>query len=465
MKFKIPALAMALLAMASGNLPAQTVTLLHDFTNNPDGANPFAGLALAGGTLYGATVHGGTNSAGTVFSVNTDGSSYRLLHVFAGPPDGSAPQAGLVLAGGTLYGAASGGTNAYGCLFSVGTNGGGYKEFYSFNVYSNGTFPGARLVLDGGTLYGTAASDGYGNPGWGTVFSVQTNGSNYKDLYDFSPPHGSPLTNYDGEQPGSGVILARGSLYGAAYGGGTNGYGTIYSVPTNGGSLNVLHTFTNNPDGAYPQGGLIFAGGTLFGTTISGGTNGKGTLFAVNADGSGYLVLHSFLTNGMDGLNPEASLTLVGGTLFGTTRLGGAGGRGTVFSIQTQGANYSVLYDFTNTLDGADPESQLLYSAGSLYGAAEAGGSSIWGTVFRLNLPVLAITGLSVAGTNLVITATNGIAGEFYEVLASSNMSVPPRLWLPVATNILTDGGNFTITVTNAVSPTASQQFYLLQTQ
>src|SRR5580692_10803631 len=202
MKLKIPALALVLLVMAVANLPAQTVTLLHDFTNSPDGANPFGGLALAGGTLYGTTVHGGTNSGGTVFAMNTDGSGYRILHLFTGPPDGSTPQAGLVLAGGTLYSAASGGTNDYGYLFSVGTSGGGYNEFYSFNVYSNGTFPEALLVLDGGTLYGTAASDGYGNPGWGTVFSIQTNGSNYKDLYDFTTPHGAPLTNNDGEQPG-----------------------------------------------------------------------------------------------------------------------------------------------------------------------------------------------------------------------------------------------------------------------
>jgi uncharacterized repeat protein (TIGR03803 family) len=465
MKLRIVTLALALLAMASVHLPAQTVTLLHDFTNNPDGANPFGGLALAGGTLYGTTVHGGTNSGGTVFAMNTDGSGYRILHLFTGPPDGSTPQAGLVLAGGTLYSAASGGTNDYGCLFSVDTSDGGYNEFYSFNVYSNGTFPEAQMVLDGGTLYGTAASDGYGNPGWGTVFSVQTSGNNYMALYNFTTPHGVPLTNDDGEQPGSGVILAGGTLYGAAYGGGTNGYGTIYSVPTNGGSLNVLHTFTNNPDGAYPQGGVTFAGGTLFGTTMSGGTNGKGTVFAVNSDGSGYLVLHSFLTNRIDGFNPEASLTLVGGTLFGTTRLGGTGGRGTVFSIQTNGSGYGVLYNFTNTPEGADPESQLLYSAGSLFGVTEAGGSSVWGTVFRLDLPMLAITSLNLAGTNLVINATNGIVGASYTVLTSSDLSVPPSLWLPVATNILSGGGGFTITVTNSVSAGVSQQFYILQTQ
>jgi len=55
--------------------------------------------------------------------------------------------------------------------------------------------------------------------------------------------------------------------------------------------------------------------------------------------------------------------------------------------------------------------------------------------------------------------------GESYAVLTSSDLLVPPSLWLPVATNILSGGGSFTITLTNAVSPVAFQQFYILQTQ
>ena len=67
----------------------------------------------------------------------------------------------------------------------------------------------------------------------------------------------------------------------------------------------VLHDF-NGADGAYPQGDLVLSGTTLYGTTALGGSNNYGTVFEVNSDGSGYAVLHSF--TGSDGANPSAGL-------------------------------------------------------------------------------------------------------------------------------------------------------------
>ena len=85
-----------------------------------DGANPSAGLtAVAGGTLYGASYSGGSPSCnppfgcGTVFSLTSSGTGYKVLHRFAGDNAGKSPQAGLVFKNGTLYGAArTGGDNA-----------------------------------------------------------------------------------------------------------------------------------------------------------------------------------------------------------------------------------------------------------------------------------------------------------------------------------------------------------------
>jgi uncharacterized repeat protein (TIGR03803 family) len=468
MKLNSLSLAVALLAIETATLSAQTVTLLHNFTNSPDGATPFAGLLLSGGTFYGTTEKGGPDSVGTVFAVNIDGTGYRVLHNFADEPDGSHPLAGLVLSGNTLYGATgNGGTNGWGTLFWLNTNGDGYGYgvLYNFNLSSNGVLPNARLALAGGTLYGVASGDGYGTPGWGTVFSIKTDGSDYTPLYNFSTPHGLPLTNADGEQPQAGLMLSGDTLYGTAYGGGTNGYGTVYSVRTNGTNFSVLHAFSNNPDGAYPQAGLLLAGDTLFGTTQSGGTNGKGTVFAVSANGTGYGLLHSFATNGLDGMNPRGGLTLSGRTLHGTTQTGGSSGHGTVFSIQTNSTCYSVLYNFTNTPDGSDPESALVLSGNRLYGTTDAGGSSVWGTVFRLTVPVLDITSFTLVGTNLVLNADNGVVGGTYTVLMSTNLGLPLSQWTPVATSVLAGSGNFTITATNAVSPGAPQQFYVLQAQ
>src|SRR5262247_263498 len=98
---------------------------------NGDGANPHAGLILSGNTLYGTAYEGGNSSAGTVFAVNTDGTSFTTLYAFMSVPgfpgvndDGGFPQAGLMLSGNTLYGTASyGGGSAVGTVFAVNTDG------------------------------------------------------------------------------------------------------------------------------------------------------------------------------------------------------------------------------------------------------------------------------------------------------------------------------------------------------
>src|SRR6266446_273246 len=339
-------IAVAALAANATYLPAQTEALIHIFTNSPDGAQPWGGLLLSAGTLYGTTYQGGDTNAngGILYSVNTDGTGYTVLYDFTNTPDGAVVYAGLVSQGDTLYGAtAGGGTNYSGTIFSIKTNGDGDVVLHNFNLYSGGQHPHARLVLSGNTLYGTAAGDA--SPGWGAVFSMNTDGSDYTPLYDFTSPvsNGQFLTNADGEQPGGGVVLSGGTLYGTAYGGGANGVGTVYSLSTNGDDFTVLHTFAKttfdptygmtNPDGAYLQAGLAGSGNTLYGTVLNGGSQGRGTVFSVNTDGSGFKVLHTFLANGQDGQHPWGSLLLAGQTLYGTTIGGGTNGRGTVFSI------------------------------------------------------------------------------------------------------------------------------------
>ena len=75
------------------------------------------------------------------------------------------------------------------------------------------------------------------------------------------------------------------------------------------------------------------------------------------------------------------------------------------------------------------------------------------------------ITGISVAGTNLVLTASNGVSGRTYLTLMSVNFSAPMNQWIPVAINVLNADGAFTITATNAVDAKIPQRFYRLELQ
>jgi uncharacterized repeat protein (TIGR03803 family) len=373
----LPVLIAGLALLLADQATAQIFTTLHSFTatdpstgTNRDGADPIAGLILSGNTLYGTAYKGGTNGNGTVFKVNTNGTGFTNLHSFTATDphtgtnrDGSYPTAGLILSGNTLYGTASGGgTNGNGTVFKVNTNGTGFTTLHTFTATDphtgtnrDGANPYAGLILSGNTLYGTAI--GGGTNGNGTVFGVNTNGTGFTTLHNFSLRSVIGSTNSDGALPQAGLILSGNALYGTAYTGGTNGNGTVFKVNTNGTGFTILHTFTaldphtvTNRDGANPIAGLILSGSTLYGTAYLGGTNANGTVFAVNINGTGFTNLHTFTAmnpNNSDGALPQAGLILSGNTLYGTTYWGGTTGNGTVFAVNTNGTGFTTLYSFT----------------------------------------------------------------------------------------------------------------------
>jgi uncharacterized repeat protein (TIGR03803 family) len=256
-------------------------TNLHSFTYS-DGVNPQAGLILSGNTLYGTAVNGGSSGAGTVFAVNTDGTGFTNLYSFTAysiflfaNSDGVNPQAGLILSGNTLYGTAYGGGSGYGTVFAVSTDGTGFTNLHSFN-YSDGANPQAGLILSGNTLYGTAY--GGGDFGYGTVFAVNTDGTGFTNLHSFT----YSFIYSDGVNPQAGLILSGNTLYGTAYGGGSSGQGTVFAVNTDGTGFTNLHSFTYVSDGANPRAGLILSGNTLYGTAYGGGSSGQGTVFSLS---------------------------------------------------------------------------------------------------------------------------------------------------------------------------------------
>jgi len=335
-----------------------------------------------GGTLYGTTIYGGAFQQGTVFSITTSGVE-KVLHSFGSGNDGAFPVASLINVGGRLYGTTESGGLGHGTVFSVTTSG-VEKLLHSFAGGSDGAFPLAGLVNVGGSLYGTTKVGG-GNGccgGSGTVFKVTTSGTE-SVVYSFK---GMP----DGAFPAAGLIDVGGTLYGTTATGGTYcsnyGCGTVFSITT-GGSENVLHSFGNGTDGKTPTAGLISVGGTLYGTTEGGGSYackiaffGCGTVFSITTGGSEE-VRHSF-GNGTDGKFPTAGLINVGGTLYGTTSQGGRHRAfGVVFSVSQSGAE-KVLHSFSTSGGGATTPNGLIDVDGTLYGTASLRGQFGGGAVF-----------------------------------------------------------------------------------
>src|ERR1035437_7847153 len=176
--FMVTAAALALFGTQMAQ--AQTHTIIKDFgiLSKVTGLNPKAPLVQGpDGTLYGTTYKG--DSYGTVFKIQPDGTGFSVVNCFTNSVEGKNPWSGLVLSGGTLYGTTySGGSSNYGTVFKVNTDGTAYTVLKNFTG-SDGSFPQAGLVLSGGTLYGTTRG---GNSDYGTVFKVNTDGTGFAVL-------------------------------------------------------------------------------------------------------------------------------------------------------------------------------------------------------------------------------------------------------------------------------------------
>ncbi len=381
-------------------------TVLHNFNLGTNGGypggEPHGKLVLSGGTLYGTTVNGGLSGYGTVFKVNTDGNGFTTLYdcTFAE----ANPYGGLALVGSTLYGTAHGGSgpgyggSSFGTVFAVNTDGTGFTTLHSFTTpagsypdYTNsdGVYPIADLMVSDNVLYGTTLLGG--SSASGTVFAINTNGSGFTILHDFTAISGIDGTNSDGGKPTGGLILSGSTLYGTTQAGGTSQVGTVFKVDTNGTNFTALHSYDWTNDGGQPRAGLVMSGSTLYGTVMNGGSSGYGTVYAVNADGTGFTTLHAF-TGGANGQTPEAGLVLSGNKLYGATNSGGSGNGGTIFSLTLD----SLSASFSSW-------AQTYFTPGELLDTNVSGPNAVYGADGLVNLVKYAL------GLDPTIDATAGL--------------------------------------------------------
>jgi uncharacterized repeat protein (TIGR03803 family) len=250
-----------------------------------------------------------------------------------------------------LYGTlCAGGREGEGVVFKLNKDGSGYTVLHDFTGYfsgEDGSWPQGVVEGSDGALYGTTQLGGhpgsaqYGT-GSGTVFKVNKDGSGYAVLHRFSGLSG------DGIAPWAGLVQGRdGAFYGTTLEGGTRNAGTIFKLNRDGGGYVVLHSFPGSEaDGDRPMAGLLVGSdGVLYGTTDGGGSGHSGTVFKLNPDGSGYTLLHSFADKPSDGRFPRSSLVEGrDGTLYGTTQMGGTNEAGAVFKLKKDGSGYRVLH-------------------------------------------------------------------------------------------------------------------------
>ncbi len=326
-----------------------------------------------------------------------------MLHDFGYPSQlgGSTLYASLILdRAGNLYGTAEfGGAYGNGVVFRLSRNAGGaWTEtvLHSFQGGStDGADPHASVVMDSaGNLYGTTVSGGSSQctGGCGVVFRLTpaaTGPWTETVLHQFT-------SGADGAAPFSSVILdPRGNLYGAVTSGGIHNAGVVYKLtPTASGpwAETILYTFLGKPDGASAWGAPAFGlAGHLYGTTNSGGTADRGTIYELTPNSGGpwtEQVLYSFHgTDGADlfaGLTPDAS-----GNLYGPAETGGSANCGVAFELAKNAGGqwtYTILHNFLGVSagDGENPNALIFDAAGNLYGTTVGGGVDNPGTIFKM---------------------------------------------------------------------------------
>jgi uncharacterized repeat protein (TIGR03803 family) len=431
------ALAMALAAFAGRS---QSYSLLHKFQGD-DGKMPWGGFVEFSNVLYGTTrgiIYGpGVDNWGGVFKINKDGSGFSILRQFTGN-DGSHPQGKLVLVGNTLYGttaSAGNGGYSYGNIFKIDTDGTGFTVLRNFQGDQDAAYPQAGLLLAGSTLYGTAAgSTTYPGNAASAVYSINTDGSGYTILKRFTGPEGlSPQTS---------LVRFGSLLFGTTRLGGAAGYGTLFVMTVDGNSFKVRHHFLGGADGREPSSELLLVGATLFGTTAAGGASQQGTIFKINVDGSGYQVIKS-LSWDPDGAFPQTALMQFGGMLLGTARAGGRFGAGTIFKVGFDGTGFGKLFSFEGQ-NGANAYGDFLLSGTTIYATASTyalpNGSTGPGVVYALQL---------VPGTTTPLAQTAEDSSSPSILLPTTGAVPASYQWRRDHTNLVSGATNANLVLTN----------------
>jgi uncharacterized repeat protein (TIGR03803 family) len=252
-------------------------------------------------------------------------------------------------------------------------------EFNMDGIYPPNSLWHTNTTVTITNAYGTTELGGISN--MGTVFEIGLTGG-IATIYTF--------TNANGAYPCSQLAISGSTyygipntLYGTTLSGGSNGYGTVFRLNADGSGFTNLYAFAGTNDGKFPQTGLLIDGNTLYGATSN-------SVFRINTDGNDFICLTN-ITNAS-----QLILSLSGDTLYGTTYSGGASNEGTLFSINTDGSGFANLYTFTGGTNGAFPMGGLeLYGVGNflatgttnlaIFGTTYGGGASSNGMVFSIN--------------------------------------------------------------------------------
>lgn len=366
-----------LVAFAVAPLHAQSYQDLYDFLCDT-GCSPYGRLTQGiDGNLYGTTQSGGSNNYGTIFMVNTAGTSYTVLWNFDATT--GAGSGGLTLASldGNFYGTTN--SVAGSTLFQFNPSTNAFNVMHTFSS-TEGIPVGPPVEGTDGNLYGLDSLDNLGET-TGTAYRLTVSTGVFELLPKTVP----------GDPSGPLLLASDGYLYGATLTGGSKHAGTVFRMTT-AGAIKKIYTFTDGDDGSTPNAPLAQGkDGNLYGTASGGGFYTDGTIFELTLPSYGFATVDAFDGASGGGADPAAGFMAASdGNFYGTTYEGGADDDGTIFEMQA-GGTFIPLFDFSGgvgPVSGAHPTTTLMEDTNGLfYGLTLAGGANLGGVFYTFTPP------------------------------------------------------------------------------
>jgi hypothetical protein len=265
------------------------ITILYNFTGSTtDGANPNSLLVDQNGNLYGLS----SNNVNFIIFTFTNLNIFKQVYTFiynATIGDQYGPFL-ITLQNNNIYYSVQGSTNpgTYN-ISTIGTN-----NTFITNFLNTGNVTAAFVSLNNDIYYYSISSPISGSNTLNNIFSYNPINSNTTTIY-FND------TSTNNQLPGFLIyfIISNGYIYGISFEGGTNGFGTLYRITTNGQNpIEILYNFKGTPtDGANPNFFTSNANNTVFFvSTLYGGKNNNGAIVQLTNNNGTYSqsLLHSF---------------------------------------------------------------------------------------------------------------------------------------------------------------------------
>jgi fibronectin-binding autotransporter adhesin len=308
-------------------------------------------------------------------------------------------------------------------------------------------FTGGYVNALVGTLYvGRTAANATGSGNATGTLSLDNGIFNVNTLYAGYEP-----SNYSKSATGTVNVETNASL-------GTSATlavsGSINLGVTGGGGIQASGTL-NISGGTVTAGGIVCGiSGTTSAISLNGGTLAVGTAGSPAAPISSLILGGGTLLvdlNGAAGVTNivAASLSVNAATTLGLNSVTAA----------AAGVSYPLL-----SYTGGDPFTSFTVLplpsgyVGSFIDDAPHNLISVRFTTVPNPLPAH-ITSVSVLGTTLNITATNGLAGGQYVLVGATNLTMPVSQWVPLLTNTFNASGGLNLS-TNIINPAVPQEFF-----